>query len=213
MQLHPRQRAKTVDVLAANLSMLCSSAQGLLSSQEAVQADAVLLHKNGLRMLVHLLHVIAMQADKDAQQAQGAENAAKPKAAGTRWGRCRHSCKIAGSHMHFLEAVAACTLPCWCLLVCMLAAAVSSRNACTCVTAGRGRKAAGADDDSWDWQHSRQRMLLAVRELLLLDLKALFRGLAAAEQLINLAMELVSVISITRGRCCHAAAMSAQLQE
>ncbi|WIA41348.1 hypothetical protein OEZ86_004943 [Tetradesmus obliquus] len=136
LQLHPRQRAKTVDVLAANLSMLCSSAQGLLSSQEAVQADAVLLHKNGLRMLVHLLHVIAMQADKDAQQAQGAENAAKPKAA------------------------------------------------------GRGRKAAGADDDSWDWQHSRQRVLLAVRELLLLDLKALFRGLAAAEQLINLAMEL-----------------------
>ncbi|WIA21063.1 hypothetical protein OEZ85_005385 [Tetradesmus obliquus] len=136
LQLHPRQRAKTVDVLAANLSMLCSSAQGLLSSQEAVQADAVLLHKNSLRMLVHLLHVIAMQADKDAQQAQGAENAAKPKAA------------------------------------------------------GRGRKAAGADDDSWDWQHSRQRVLLAVRELLLLDLKALFRGLAAAEQLINLAMEL-----------------------
>jgi hypothetical protein len=31
-----------------------------------------------------------------------------------------------------------------------------------------------------------------VRELLLLDLKALFRGIAAAEQLINLAMELVS---------------------
>jgi hypothetical protein len=59
--------------------------------------------------------------------------------------------------------------------------------------AGRGRKAAAAnDDESWDWQHSRQRVLLAVRELLLLDLKALFRGLAAAEQLINLAMELVS---------------------
>jgi hypothetical protein len=59
--------------------------------------------------------------------------------------------------------------------------------------AGRGRKAAaGRDEYSWDWQHSRQRVLLAVRELLLLDLKALFRGLAAAEQLINLAMELVS---------------------
>jgi hypothetical protein len=61
------------------------------------------------------------------------------------------------------------------------------------VSAGRGRKAAAAaDEDSWDWQHSRQRVLLAVRELLLLDLKALFRGIAAAEQLINLAMELVS---------------------
>lgn len=60
------------------------------------------------------------------------------------------------------------------------------------VPAGRGRKAAAADEDSWDWQHSRQRVLLAVRELLLLDLKALFRGVAAAEQLINLAMELVS---------------------
>jgi hypothetical protein len=59
--------------------------------------------------------------------------------------------------------------------------------------AGRGRKAAADnDDEGWDWQHSRQRVLLAVRELLLLDLKALFRGLAAAEQLINLAMELVS---------------------
>jgi hypothetical protein len=62
--------------------MLCSSAQGLLSSQEAVQPEAVLLHNNGLKMLVHLLHVIAMQADKDAQQAQGGENAAKPKATG-----------------------------------------------------------------------------------------------------------------------------------
>jgi hypothetical protein len=82
LQLHPRQRTKAVDILAANLSMLCSSAQGLLSSQEAVQPEAVLLHKNGLKMLVHLLHVIAMQADKDAQQAQGGENAAKPKATG-----------------------------------------------------------------------------------------------------------------------------------
>jgi hypothetical protein len=115
LQLHPRQRAKIVDVLAANLSMLCSSALGLLSSQEAVQPEAVLLHKNGLRMLVNLLHVIAMQADKDAQQVQGGKNAAKPKAAG-KWrhscGRCRalqaqvlHCCQG-----HCILHSAACTL-------------------------------------------------------------------------------------------------------
>lgn len=59
--------------------------------------------------------------------------------------------------------------------------------------AGRSRKAAAAleDDGGWDWQHSRERVLLAARELMLVDLKALFKGLAATERLINLCMELV----------------------
>jgi hypothetical protein len=55
-------------------------------------------------------------------------------------------------------------------------------------------------------------VLLAVRELLLLDLKALFRGLAAAEQLINLAMELVSGSSCSELTSSNAPIHSAYLQ-
>ena len=82
LKLHPRQRAKAVDALAANLCTLCTSAHNLLSNYEAASAEAILRHKNGLKMFVQLLHVIAMQAEKDTQQAKGAENAAKPKPAG-----------------------------------------------------------------------------------------------------------------------------------
>eukprot|EP00879_Flechtneria_rotunda_P033161 GHRR01036702.1.p1 GENE.GHRR01036702.1~~GHRR01036702.1.p1 ORF type:complete len:403 (+),score=159.96 GHRR01036702.1:110-1318(+) len=58
--------------------------------------------------------------------------------------------------------------------------------------AGRSKKAAAgeADEATWDWQHSRQRILLAVLDVVHVDLKALFQGLAAAEQLISLCMEL-----------------------
>jgi hypothetical protein len=74
-----------VDVLAANLRYLCTSAQQLLSDQEEPPSPETLQkHRNGLKMIVHLLHIIAMQAQKDAEASKGAENAAaKPgKAAG-----------------------------------------------------------------------------------------------------------------------------------
>lgn len=61
--------------------------------------------------------------------------------------------------------------------------------------AGRGRKAA-VEDAEWDWQRSRQLVLLAVHDVMRVDLRALFRGLSAAERMVNLCMELV-------GGCSH----------
>jgi hypothetical protein len=71
-------------VLTANLHTLCSSAQDLLTASDGAASAAGLRHRNGLQRSVHLLHTIAAQAERDAQHAQGAENAAaKPaKAAG-----------------------------------------------------------------------------------------------------------------------------------
>ncbi len=56
--------------------------------------------------------------------------------------------------------------------------------------AGRGRKAA-AEDAEWDWQRSRLQVLLAVHDVMRADLRTLFRGLSAAERMVNLCMELV----------------------
>lgn len=94
LQLAPLERSQAVDVLAANLRALCASAQVLLSDEEPASLEALQRHRNGLKMIVHLLHIIAVQAHKESEQAKGAENAAaKPvKAAGTQWtlllGRC-----------------------------------------------------------------------------------------------------------------------------
>lgn len=65
------------------------------------------------------------------------------------------------------------------------------------------------DDSSWDWEQGKQRVLSAVRDLItLVDLKALFKGLAAAQQLINLCMELVSALGEQQQTlhclCCYA---------
>lgn len=64
--------------------------------------------------------------------------------------------------------------------------------------AGRSRKAAAVDaetESSWDWDQGKQHVLAAVRDLItLVDLKALFKGLSAAQQVINLCMELVSTV-------------------
>lgn len=84
LQLSPNHRSQIVDILAANLRYLCASAQQLLADSDASNAEALQQHRNGLKMMVHLLHTVATQASKDAGQAQGLENAAaKPlKAAG-----------------------------------------------------------------------------------------------------------------------------------
>jgi hypothetical protein len=79
--------------------------------------------------------------------------------------------------------------------------------------AGRGRKAAAAYDvDAWDWQASRQRVLRVVHDVMRVDLRALFKGLAAAERMVNLCMELVSARWLHTSRvmvclcaCGHAA--------
>lgn len=77
LQLPSSQRSQAVDVLAANLRFLCTSAQQLLCDQEETPRPEILQkHKNGLKMIVHLLHIIAMQAQKDAEASKGAENAA-----------------------------------------------------------------------------------------------------------------------------------------
>jgi hypothetical protein len=63
----------------------------------------------------------------------------------------------------------------------------------TLPAAGRGRKAAADEGCSgWDWQHSRQQVLLAVHDVMRTDLRTLFKGLTAAERMVNLCMELVS---------------------
>jgi hypothetical protein len=58
--------------------------------------------------------------------------------------------------------------------------------------AGRGRKAAADEASQWDWQHSRQQVLAAVHEVTRTDLPTLFKGVTAAERMVNLCMELVS---------------------
>ena len=85
LQLAPRQRTQAVDVLAANLRYVCTSAQQLLADGETPCPETLQRHRNAIKMIVHLLHVVSMQAQKDAETAKGAENAAaKPaKATGT----------------------------------------------------------------------------------------------------------------------------------
>lgn len=75
-QLSGSQSTQAVDVLAANLRYICTSAQQLLSDEEPASPETLQKHRNGLKMIVHLLHIIAMQAQKDAEAAKGAENAA-----------------------------------------------------------------------------------------------------------------------------------------
>jgi hypothetical protein len=75
-QLSASQRTQAVDVLAANLRYICTSAQQLLSDDEPASPETLQKHRNGLKMIVHLLHIIAMQAQKDAEACKGAENAA-----------------------------------------------------------------------------------------------------------------------------------------
>jgi hypothetical protein len=57
--------------------------------------------------------------------------------------------------------------------------------------AGRGRKAAADEGLQWDWQTSRQQVLAAVHEVTRTDLPTLFKGVTAAERMVNLCMELV----------------------
>jgi hypothetical protein len=75
-QLSASQRTQAVDVLAANLRYICTSAQQLLSDDEPASPETLQKHRNGLKMIVHLLHIIAMQAQRDAEASKGAENAA-----------------------------------------------------------------------------------------------------------------------------------------
>jgi len=82
LQLSPSQRSQAVDVLAANLRYICTSVQHLLSDEEPASPETLQRHRNGLKMIVHLLHMIAMQAHKDAEQSKGAENAAAKPAKG-----------------------------------------------------------------------------------------------------------------------------------
>lgn len=82
LQLSPSQRSQAVDVLAANLRYICTSVQHLLSDEEPASPETLQRHMNGLKMIVHLLHMIAMQAHKDAEQSKGAENAAAKPAKG-----------------------------------------------------------------------------------------------------------------------------------
>lgn len=89
LQLSASQRSQAIDVLSANLRYICSSAQQLLTDDQQPSVEVLQRHRNGLKMVVHLLHIIAIQAQKDSEAAKGAENAAKPvKAAGVH-GRMR----------------------------------------------------------------------------------------------------------------------------
>jgi hypothetical protein len=65
---------------------------------------------------------------------------------------------------------------------------------------GRGRKAASEECAEWDWQHSRQQVLLAVLDVMRTDLRTLFKGLTAAERMVNLCMELVRRV-LQYGHC------------
>lgn len=86
------------------------------------------------------------------------------------------------------------------------AALIQPDSASLYLFAGRGRKSAVEDAAVWDWQHGRQQMLVAVHEIMRVELKLLFKGLAAAERMINLCLEMV-------GTCRHAvAAFSTQFQ-
>lgn len=83
LQLTAVQRSQAIDILAANLRYICSSAQQLLSEDDTPCAEALKRHKNGLKMIVYLLHIISMQAHKDSEDAKGAENAAAKPAKAT----------------------------------------------------------------------------------------------------------------------------------
>lgn len=221
LQLSPSQRSQAVDVLAANLRYLCTSAQQLLSDEEQPSPETLQKHRNGLKMIVHLLHIIAMQAQKDAEASKGAENAAvKPaKGAGAQAmegtldllqhqrvlissavqqqqllptaGRRRQRCNV----VYYLAGTAFCAHT----FSRAFPASLPAHNTCLSLLlascAGRGRKAAADDGPEWDWQHSRQQMLLAVHDVMRTDLRTLFKGLTAAERMVNLCMELVSALT------------------
>lgn len=70
--------------------MISRSAKGMLSDQDASSPAAAMRHRNGIKMLVYLLHSIATQAAKANQPMKGAENATKAKPAGV---QCTKECK------------------------------------------------------------------------------------------------------------------------
>lgn len=70
-------------MLTANLRYICTSAQQLLSAEEQPSPETLQKHRNGLKMVVHLLHIIAMHANRDAELTKGTENAAVKPAKGT----------------------------------------------------------------------------------------------------------------------------------
>jgi hypothetical protein len=82
LQLNPSDWSTAVDVLTANLRYICSSAQQLLSAEEQPSPETLQKHRNGLKMVVHLLHIISMHANKDAELSKGTENAAVKPAKG-----------------------------------------------------------------------------------------------------------------------------------
>jgi len=71
-----------LDAFTANLSSVAASAQHLLTAYDKASTEAVLRHKNGFKMLVYLLHMITMQAQREADQFHGSENALVKQAAG-----------------------------------------------------------------------------------------------------------------------------------
>lgn len=78
-------------MLTANLRYICTSARQLLSAEEQPSPETLQKHRNGLKMVVHLLHIIAMHANKDADLSKGTENAAVKPAKGT--GACQYKAK------------------------------------------------------------------------------------------------------------------------
>lgn len=96
LQLSPSDRSTAVDVLTANLRYICTSAQQLLSAEEQPSPETLQKHRNGLKMIVHLLHIIAMHANRDAELTKGTENAAvKPaKGAGVCRTKAQCSCQL-----------------------------------------------------------------------------------------------------------------------
>jgi len=80
---------------------------------------------------------------------------------------------------------------------------------CTCAVCatGRSRKAATAAQgdacNSWDWNSGKKAVLLVIDEVMQVDLKALFKGLPATERLVNLCIELVSVIAQHQQQAQH----------